>query len=79
MKKIASIAVLMMTALVAQAQKVTFYSPEFENGVRHHIGLGESDDVLQTQTDTITTLNLSGLEITDISAKMVSLSSLSDA
>lgn len=66
MKKIASIAVLMMAALVAQAQKVTFYSPEFENGVRHHIGLGESDDVLQTQTDTITTLNLSGLEITDI-------------
>ena len=66
MKKIASIAVLMLTAMVAQAQKVTFYSPEFENGVRYHIGLGESDDVLQTHTDTITTLNLSGLEITDI-------------
>ena len=66
MKKIASIALLVMTTLAAQAQKVTFYSPEFENGVRHHIGLKESDDVLQTQTDTITTLNLSGLEITDI-------------
>jgi hypothetical protein len=66
MKKTASIAVLMLTAIVAQAQKVTFYSPEFENGVRYHIGLDESDDVLQTHTDTITTLNLSGMEITDI-------------
>lgn len=66
MKKIVSIAVLMMTAFVAQAQKVTFYSPEFENGVRNHIGLGETDDVLQSQTDTITTLDLSGLGITDI-------------
>ena len=66
MKKIASIAVLMMTVLVAQAQKVTFYSPEFEDGVRYHLGLGESDDVQQTQMDTITVLNLSGLDITDI-------------
>lgn len=66
MKKIASIAVLMLTVMVAQAQKVTFYSPEFENGVRYHIGLDESDNVLQTHMDTITTLNLSGLEITDI-------------
>lgn len=66
MKKIVSIAVLMLTAMVVNAQKVTFYSQEFENGVRYHIGLGESDNVLQTHTDTITTLNLSGLGITDI-------------
>ena len=66
MKKIASIAVLMMTAFVAQAQKVTFYSLEFENGIRNYIGLGETDDVLQFQMDTITTLDLSGLGITDI-------------
>lgn len=66
MKKIIGIAVFMLTAIVAKAQKVTFYSPEFENGIRFHIGLGESDDVMQIHTDTITTLNLSGLEITDI-------------
>ena len=66
MKKIASIAVLLATVFLAHAQKVTFYSPEFEDGVRYHIGLGESDNVLQTQTDTITCLNLSGLDITDI-------------
>ena len=59
-------AVLMMTALWIHAQKVTFFSPEFEEGVRHHIGLGETDDVLQTQTDTITRLSLSGMDITDI-------------
>ena len=51
---------------MAQAQKVTFYSPGFEEGVKAHIGLGETEDVLQTQMDTITRLNLSGLEITDI-------------
>lgn len=66
MKKIAFITVLMMTLLVAHAQKVTFYSPEFEEGVRYHIGLSEADDVLQTQMDTITCLSLSGLEITDL-------------
>ena len=66
MKKIASIAVLMMTALMAQAQKVTFYSPEFEDGIRYHIGLDESADIQQNQVDTITTLSLSGLGITDI-------------
>ena len=62
-----SIAILLlMTVCVAQAQKVTFYSPGFEEGVKVHIGLGENEDVLQTQTDTITRINLSGLEITDL-------------
>ena len=54
-----SIAILLlMTVCVAQAQKVTFYSPGFEEGVKVHIGLGENEDVLQTQTDTITRICL---------------------
>lgn len=56
----------MLMAMTAQAQKVTFYSPAFENAVRSHIGLGESEDVQQIHTDTITSLDLSGLGLTDI-------------
>lgn len=66
MKKMVSFAVLMITAFTAYAQKVTFYSPEFEDGVRHHVGLNQSEEVLQTHTDTITSLNLSGMAISDI-------------
>jgi hypothetical protein len=66
MKKIFCLTCLLAATLTSQAQKVTFFSPEFEEGVRYHIGLGEADDVLQTQTDTITQLSLSGLDITDI-------------
>lgn len=66
MKKTIIIAVLMMTAFVAQAQKVKFYSPAFEDGVRYHCGLGESADVQQVHVDTIKSLDLSGLDITDI-------------
>ena len=49
-----------------RAQKVTFYSPAFEEGVRLHLQLEENADVMQSQMDTITTLNLSGMSITDI-------------
>lgn len=66
MRKIVSIAIIMVVALAARAQKVTFYSEVFEAGVRSHIGIGASEDVLQTQMDTITVLDLSGLAITDI-------------
>lgn len=66
MKRTVCIAVLIMAAVWVQAQKVTFYSPEFEEGVRQHIGLTAGANVLQTQTDTITCLDLSGLDITDI-------------
>jgi hypothetical protein len=66
MRKIFCIAFLLIAAFSAKAQKVTFFSPQFEEGVRLHIGLGETEDVLQTQTDTITRINLSGLGITDI-------------
>lgn len=66
MKKFFNIAFLLAVAVSVQAQKVTFYSPEFEGGVRLHLGLGDNDDVLQTQMDTITCISLSGLGITDI-------------
>lgn len=66
MKRYISLAVLLTMALGILAQKVTFYSPEFEAGVRAHIGLEKTGDVLQTHTDTITSLDLSGLGITDI-------------
>ena len=66
MKKIISTIVFMLVTMVVNGQKVTFYSPEFEDGVRDHIGLAEGADVLQTHTDTITVINLSGLGITDI-------------
>ena len=66
MKKFFNIAFLLAVAVSVQAQKVTFYSPEFGEGVRLHLGLDENDDVQQTQMDTITCISLSGLGITDI-------------
>ena len=53
-------------AVSVSAQKVTFFSPGFEEGVKSHLGLTESDDVPQQRTDTITIINLSGLGIEDI-------------
>lgn len=43
-----------------------FLSPEFELGVREHLGLEENEDVLQSHTDTISSIDLSGLGIRDI-------------
>jgi hypothetical protein len=63
MKKIALIIVLVLAVTVCEAQKVTFVSEGFERGVKAHLGLGADEDVQQTQTDTITRINLSGLEI----------------
>ncbi len=65
-KHISIIALMLLASLTAGAQKVTFASAGFEQGVRQHLGLSENDDVLQTQVDTITRLDLSGLEITDV-------------
>jgi len=66
MKKTTIIAFLLAMTLEVLSQKVTFYSLEFEEGIRLHLGLDETDDVLQMQTDTITHINLSGLGISDI-------------
>ena len=60
------IILLAVLTVSANAQKVTFFSPEFEWGVKVHLGLEENDDVLQSQTDTITSIDLSGLGITDL-------------
>lgn len=60
------IACLAVMTMAAQAQKVTFFSPEFEMGVRQHLGLEAEEDVLRTHTDTITSIDLSGWGISDI-------------
>lgn len=66
MKKIVSIIFLLAVTIVARAQKVTFYSPAFEEGVKTHLGLDATSDVQQAQMDTITAITLSGRGITDI-------------
>ena len=60
MKKLVLTTLLAATVLYMQAQKVTFLSEGFEFGVKAHLGLSESDEVQQTQTDTITSIDLSG-------------------
>ena len=65
MRKIAII-ILSFVAIMAQAQKVTFSSKAIEAGVRHHLGLDANADILQSQTDTITVIDLSGLGISDL-------------
>lgn len=67
MKKITIMALSLLASLNVAAQKVTFASKGFEQGVKAHLKLGENDDVLQTQTDTITKIDLSGLEISTVS------------
>ncbi len=65
-KALTIIYLLMSVILTTEAQKVTFFSEEFEAGVKKHIGLGDDEDVTQNHTDTISAINLSGLGITDI-------------
>ncbi|MCR4916041.1 MAG: hypothetical protein K6A96_09840 [Prevotella sp.] len=66
MRKISIIIVFALLGISAMAQKLTFHSAEFEMGVKMHLGLGENDDVQQSQADTIISINLSGLGIKDI-------------
>ena len=67
MRKLLSIVLLLVAVVItATAQKVTFYSEEFELGVKLHLGLGEEEDVMQSQTNAITSINLSGLGIQDL-------------
>ena len=65
-RKIITIMFAIVTMIV-QAQKVTFVSEGFMAGIKNHLGLGDTDEVMQTQTDTITVIDLSGREIADIS------------
>lgn len=61
-----AIIILATAAIAAQAQKVTFTSEGIEAGVRHHLCLDGNVDIMQSQTDTITAIDLSGLSITDL-------------
>lgn len=58
--------IFVIVASHAAGQGVVFHSAEIEAGVKKHIGLVEGDNVTVEQLDTITTLNLSGLGLTDI-------------
>ena len=52
--------------IALSAQNIQFLSAEFEEGVKYHLGLTETDNVTASQLDTITQLNLSALGLTDI-------------
>lgn len=66
MRKTIFILIVLMVSLTVKAQKVTFASEGFGRGVKAHLGLAESEDVLQTQTDTITNIDLSGQQISSV-------------
>lgn len=66
MKRFAIISCLVIAALAMQAQTVNFYSTEFGEGVRQHLGLLPNQQVSQSRMDTITSIDLSGLGIKDI-------------
>lgn len=66
MKKIVIFSVFFLACLGAHAQYVVFHSEEFETGVKMHLGLSLEDSVLIAQTDTITSIDLSELNIKDI-------------
>lgn len=66
MRRLSIIILTAVLTLTAHAQKVTFSSEGIEAGVRLHLGIEADVDILQSQTDTITALDLSGLGITDL-------------
>lgn len=66
MRKYYLFVILSMMTLTVQAQKVTFASPAFEQGVREHLQLADGDDILLSQTDTITSIDLSHRAISDV-------------
>lgn len=66
MKRVVVILYTLMVVFPMTAQNVTFYSEEFKLGVTRHLGLDVDADVTQTLTDTITSIDLSGLGIRDL-------------
>lgn len=66
MKQYISFLILSLITLASQAQKVTFFSPAFEQGVREHLQLGDSVDIQFSQIDTITAIDLSHRNISDL-------------
>lgn len=63
MKKLIYIFTLLPLFSMAQ---VSFKSPEFEQGIRRHLDLSETDEITLNSMDTIRKIDLSGLGITDI-------------
>lgn len=66
MKKSFTIIILLALSATVFSQKVNFYSGEFAAGVKIHLDLTEDEDVLQSQMDTITDINLSAMMIADV-------------
>ncbi|MBQ6226440.1 MAG: hypothetical protein IJJ73_09105 [Bacteroidaceae bacterium] len=66
MKNIIRAMMLLLSVTETLAQNVTFFSPEFEEGVKRHLNVEQGTPVIQQQTDTITEIDLSGLGIIDI-------------
>ena len=56
-----------LTNAFAKAQDVSFRSSVFESYVKKHVGIGETAKLNTTQLDTIQQIDLSGLDLTDIS------------
>ena len=77
MKKISIITILFMMAFAANAQKLSFVSPEFEEAIREYLELEEGEDILQTQLNAIEVLNLKGKGIDDI-ADVIYLTNVTD-
>ena len=61
-----TISIILFSAQFIYGQKITFRSPEFESGVRRHLGIDNSSGITPSQLDTITALDLSGYGISDI-------------
>lgn len=57
---------MLMASEAMTAQQISFASKPFELGVKVHLGLDSAAVVTQAQTDTITEIDLSGLDIKDI-------------
>ena len=63
---ISIIFIILFFAVTAYGQEVKFRSSEFEIGVRIHLGMDDTGTITVQHTDTITTLDLSGLAVSDI-------------
>ena len=57
---------LLSVAYQAHGQEVTFISPAVEEGIRQHLQISEQEAITFSQLDTITSLDLSKRDVTDI-------------
>ena len=53
-------------AIHVHGQEVSFISPDVEEGIRQHLNIGEGESITFAQLDTITSLDLSRRNVTDI-------------